>query len=57
VRHLREVLKCLVAANLPVRLKKYQFWRVKAHYLGHLIGQGGMPLQENLGDSGLPDGF
>jgi len=46
VRHLREVFKCLVAANLPVRLKKCQFGCVKVHYLNHLTGLGEIEPEE-----------
>lgn len=46
MKHLREVFKCLVAANLPVRLEKCQFGCVKVHYLGHLIGQGEIEPEE-----------
>jgi len=40
LRHLREMFRCLVAANLHVKLKKCQFGCIKARYLGHSIGQG-----------------
>lgn len=46
MRHLGEVFKCLVAANLRVKLEKCQFGRVKAPYLGHLTGLGEIEPEE-----------
>ena len=45
VRHLSEVFKRL-AANLRVKLEKCPFGCVRAHYLGHVIGQGKVEPEE-----------
>jgi hypothetical protein len=40
LEHLQEVFRRLAAANLHVKVRKCQFGRAKAHYLGHIIGHG-----------------
>ena len=44
--HLGEVFRRLAEAGLRVKLAKCQFGCVKAHYLGHLIGQGKIEPEE-----------
>ena len=47
--HLEAVFKQLEAADLKIKCSKCEFFKTKVHYLGFLVGVGGVqPLPENV---------
>ena len=48
LKHIRKVLQCLEVAGLRVKWQKCSFGCSKAHYLGHVIGQGQIEFDEKM---------